>query len=183
MNKWHALVHSDLLWLSLFFVNFVICPALPLSARSTTPAQMGASEWSPESRVFLLPFVCDCKERPPRLLPLCKCPLPRWWIFTGWIQQQGLIEFLTIRLITGRHMEPPARTHKNAYAHRHERKHNHIHTSARASKKQMHTNTSRQNHRHSTKHSQTSSSENNCQSHGCVIWPKISYPDSHFISR
>lgn len=49
----------------------------------------------------------------------CKCPLLCWWIYTGWIQQQGLIEFPTIRLISSRHIEPPAQMHKNAYEHNH----------------------------------------------------------------
>lgn len=65
--------------------------------------------------MFLLPFVCAVKNVPSLLL--CKCPLLCWWIFTGWIEQQGLIEFPTIRLISSRHMEPPAQTYKNVCMH------------------------------------------------------------------
>lgn len=63
--------------------------------------------------MFPLPFVCAVKNVPSLLL--CKCPLRYWWIFAGWNQQQGLIEFPTIRLISSRHTQPPAQMHKNAY--------------------------------------------------------------------
>ena len=78
------------------FVNFLIFLLSPLT-------QMGALKQVQSASLFPLPFVCAVKNVPSSLL-LCKCPLLRWWIFTGLIQQQGLIEFPSLRFILSRHM-------------------------------------------------------------------------------
>ena len=108
MNKWHALFHMDLLWFSLCLLTLSFSYPLQSQRHVCT----NGSFWN-ESRIFLLLFVWAVKNVPSLLL--CKCPLLCWWIFAGWIQQQALIEFSSIRLISNRHMELSEQMHKNIY--------------------------------------------------------------------
>lgn len=101
-----------------------------LSIYSAMPAQMGTSEVWQVCR-HAPPSLCLCCKK--KSLLLCKCPLLCWWIFAGWLQQQDLIEFPTVRLISSRHTQPPAQMHKNASVQPHMYEHNY--------KQKLHTNT------------------------------------------
>lgn len=76
-----------------FFLTCLLCLV-------TAPCLCKSSIWNKAS---YSPPLCLCfHECTPPLL-VYKCPLLCWWIYTGLIQQQGLIKFSTITYISNGH--------------------------------------------------------------------------------
>lgn len=112
----NLLFHAVLLQLTLFFFFFLSTPASACSSAPTLPhlhqSQLPQSHAEIARPASPSPLSALLRTSPSLLLLLSKCPLRYWWIFAGWNQQQGLIEFPTIRLISCRHTQPPAWMHK-----------------------------------------------------------------------